>query len=138
MDNKELGKLKVARKLHGGRHCKSVTLLKKNIVKKSFNNVKVFNRELNALKTLQEYNFVPRLLGYDSKDLHIYMSYCGRSIDQAEFSMNKDKIKKMKKKLKEKGLYHNDVKARNICEHNGKLYLIDFSWCCEDKYIRRR
>jgi len=130
----EWEKLKVIKKFEQNGHCKSVKLLENNVVKKVYDEKKTFKRELSALQKLQDLEYVPRLLYFDDKKMNIYMSYCGKTLSQHQFIKNAKKIDRMAKELKLRGIFHNDLKPRNVCKIGDSFYLIDFSWADSKPY----
>jgi tRNA A-37 threonylcarbamoyl transferase component Bud32 len=134
--------LTVKKTFNNNGHSKAVHLLAdrngKKIVRKEFLSKEVFQREVDALTILQKYNFVPRLIHIDQENKTIYMSYCGKCLNRSKFFDNGEKINKMIKRINSTGLYHNDLKPRNVCSLKGNLYIIDFSLATKDKYWHKK
>jgi predicted Ser/Thr protein kinase len=132
-------KYKFVKEFDAGIHAKSVKLFKhsetKNlIVKKKYNkkHINTFNNEVKYLRLLDECSFVSKLLYVDESNLCLFTKYCGKTI--TSMKKYKNKITKLKKELKHKwGIYHNDIRAGNVCIKDDKLFLIDFGWASHKK-----
>lgn len=127
-------KLKIIKRFDKGLHAKEVILLEGNIIKKTYNdeNKNIFLKEADILKKLQGCSFVPKIYKINNDKCTIYMSYCGKPIN----NINKYKkiLDQYENILKTKyGIYHNDIRKENVCKHNDKIYLIDFGWAREYK-----
>jgi tRNA A-37 threonylcarbamoyl transferase component Bud32 len=108
-----------------------VTLIEGFIVKKvchhnSFGNYLFWN-EVKALHKLRGYPHFPHLYAYDSNNLIIYMSYCGKLISSDNLPTNwKQQIEEISIILKTLNVNSNDMLLRNICCLNGEIKIIDF------------
>ncbi len=99
------------------------------MVKKTYHmaHADIFQYEVEALRKLQGCKFVPRLLCVDMEKRTIYMSYCGKPINN--FAHYRQKIKNYVRVMEEEyGVYHNDIREGNICLNQGQIYFIDFGW----------
>jgi len=107
----------------------------KEAVFKRFKTESKWQREVNAYMKLSSCLFVPKLLFKSMDEKLIVTQYQGQSLNlkykPEERQRFKEPIRKMHESLvKEYGMYHNDIRWKNVVEHeNGWLYLIDFeSW----------
>ncbi len=99
-----------------------------------------YNNEKNAYLTLQNENFVPKLLYFDDKNLKLCMTDVGEDLSRIQ-NINHQNLQDIV--LKEDyhaklinavhimnltyNIYHNDLKFKNICiDKNNELKLIDF------------
>ena len=66
-------------------HSNTIHLVENFIVRKTlkFNRLGyiLFNNEIKALSRLYKYDNFPKILGWDSRTLTIYMTYCGKEIN---------------------------------------------------------
>ena len=90
-----------------------------------------YNNEKNVYLTLQNEDFVPKLLYFDDKNLKLCMTDAGEDLSKLkninlEELQEKviDLIETMKRRY---DLFHNDLRLRNICfDKNNNMRLIDF------------
>lgn len=89
-------------------------------------------RELNFyLKMQDKVDFIPKIIKNDTETKTIWFENCGLSLSEKYDHLTrltyKPKIKELLEKLKSFGIYHNDVRWKNVLENDeGKLFLIDF------------
>lgn len=99
-----------------------------------------FNNEVEALKRLEDCDFVPNIIDYDYNRKTIIMTYMGNTLDyifntnkeyliaQTLSSNYKDKIYDMLSIMASRGIYHTDLHwLPNICYMDSKIYIIDFN-----------
>ncbi len=90
-----------------------------------------YNNEKNAYLTLQNEDFVPKLLYFDDKNLKLCMTDAGEDLSKLK-NINLEEIQEKVIDLIETmrckyNLYHNDLRLRNICfDKNNNMRLIDF------------
>ena len=92
------------------------------------NSKDIFLKEIELLKNLQQFDFVPRLLSYNIENLTINLSYCGESLYN-EFSLPKDwqtQITKIFNELDRCGVFYPELWLQNILVLNNKITFIDF------------
>jgi thiamine kinase-like enzyme len=76
-------------------------------------------------------HYIPRLIQWNDSEKIIWTQYCGISLNlkylPKERYKFKSRIRSICSDLKSHGLYHNDVRWKNIVEnYDGRLFLIDF------------
>jgi thiamine kinase-like enzyme len=116
-----------------------VNISSKNITKrfkKSKDGRKFFLNELAVylLAKQEKLNYIPKLISYNIADQVIVTKKCGKSLDYIpeENWQGREKhlkgISKIYKSLEKYGLFHNDLRYKNIVwdKKNNKYYLIDF------------
>jgi tRNA A-37 threonylcarbamoyl transferase component Bud32 len=114
------------------------------IVKKKYNPNIVehymhFKNEVRILNHLKECPFVPRLIEVDHKNLILYLTYCGDSLDKFKLSEDEkeyrqEEIKKLVKRLGDEwhvyrivgGKHVHDITFNNVCMNSKDMFLIDF------------
>lgn len=109
----------------------------KKIIK--YNEYDCFKREVYILKLLQQYEWCPKLLWNNGKDM-IVTSYCGEPLTKENCPQNAlIQVQKILKDLERKRVKHNDIirndKYMKKCEllvMNKKVYLCDFGWASID------
>jgi hypothetical protein len=115
-------------------HSNTIHLVENFIVRKTlkFNRLGyiLFNNEIKALSRLYKYDNFPKILGWDSRTLTIYMTYCGKEINSKNIPDNYLEQYTIIKNvfLKEK-LSNNDILERNMCVLGDKINIIDFGLC---------
>lgn len=89
---------------------------------------------------LKDEDFLPKLRYFDDENLILGLTYVGDSLEifrtkkKEEYNRQVDNINKQIKSivdslLSKYGLYHNDLRYRNICiDEFNKIRLIDFDW----------
>ena len=89
------------------------------------------NNEITHLNLLEKYNITPKII--DSKDNEIILTGCGQKITQQNLPNNwKEQIHNIYEILKQKNIFHNDIKHDNFTVNKDKIYLIDFGWSTEN------
>ena len=132
---KYLQNLKVIHKIGTiNNHSNVIHLLENYIVKKSLKHNKLgyilFNNEIKALLRLYKYDNFPKILGWDTQTLTIYMTYCGSEINNRNIPENYiHQFHIIKDIFLKEGLSNNDILERNICVLGEKIYVIDFGLC---------
>lgn len=129
-----------------GLHADHVSLLKnektgEKIIKKRYRaeHMDIFYNEVEHLYKLRDCPFVPKLLKVRADRRTMYMTYCGKGIGKEDYVKYSDLIGKYNQKLIGKwGVYHNDLKADNICIKRReigppRIYFIDFGWASDKK-----
>ena len=102
------------------------------MVLKYFRTWNKYDNELELYYMLIDEPFVPKVLYYSSgNNKKIGLTYVGESLQEKysvpERKQFKKRIQKIMRLLKRKyGIYHNDLRWKNITELNGRLYLIDW------------
>ena len=92
---------------------------------------RLYHTEKNAYLTLQNEDFVPKLLYFDDKNLKLCMTDAGEDLSRLK-NINLDecqsKLVELSRIMHQKyNLYHNDLRPKNICfDTNNKMKLIDF------------
>ena len=102
----------------------------KKIVKKHFHqkNISHFLNEIYWLKKLKDYEFIPKILKIDYKNLILSLTNEGEKISIKNKPLNWQKqLKLIIKYLKKNNCIHADIKPANLLVKNRKLKLIDFS-----------
>ena len=112
-------------------YSKSVELLDNYVVKKTlkYNTLgfHLFKNELMALTKLSHYKHFPKLIAYDIKQLTIYMSYCGETINSNNLPKDWiEQLKTIRNILEITNVNSNDMLLRNTCVLNNTIYIIDF------------
>jgi thiamine kinase-like enzyme len=114
----------------------------KFLVKKKFQTKNKYERERDFYIHYGDIlSYIPRLFRFDDVEKIIWTEYCGISLnlkyqpkDRYRF---KAAIKAICNNLKSYGLYHNDIRWKNIVENeDGKLFLIDFEVISTDNKER--
>ena len=136
-DNKKrleyISKRKVLRKFQNQNIYSNGVFLLDNffVAKKLHNNMNGYvfwKNEINSLKRVVGNNHFPQLIAADPRNLIIYMTYCGKTIEHMDRPpVNwKQQVNEIKKILIRKQLNPNDILPRNVCCLNGEIKLIDF------------
>ncbi len=86
-------------------------------------------------------DFVPNIFKFEDASKTIWTEYCGISLNlkypPKERYKFKSQIRSIVSKLEEIGLYHNDIRWKNIVESDsGQLFLIDFESISTDNRER--
>jgi len=115
----------------------SATIIKKgNIIYKYINyvpdsnlNKELIEREIYWLKKLEPFDIAPKII--NTYDNTIVMSYCGINVTKEDL---KDpgicrQLLRIFAILMENKCYYNDFDIKNTVILDGKIRLIDFSWC---------
>ena len=127
-----LNNLKITKQFKSPHHySSSVYLLENYIVRKNLKTNRLgyflFKNEINALKRLGTFEHFPKLLGYDPKQMCIFMTFCGEQISRknipSDWSRQLDKIHQ---NLLSVNVNSNDMILRNVCVLNKRIYIIDF------------
>ena len=93
--------------------------------------VRLYHNEKNAYLTLQNEDFVPKLLYFDDKNLKLCMTDAGEDLSRLK-NINLDECQSKLVELSRimhqtYNLFHNDLRPKNICfDTNNKMKLIDF------------
>jgi len=90
---------------------------------------KYFINEIKFLLLLQDYDQFPNLYFFDDDDYTLIMDFCGASLNDRSIEIPFDfseQIYEIERLLKSKNINHNDIKTKNICMAENKIYLIDF------------
>jgi|ETNvirnome_6_100_1030635.scaffolds.fasta_scaffold14957_2 tRNA A-37 threonylcarbamoyl transferase component Bud32 len=103
----------------------------KQVVRKICKSKKQYLRELNNLLTLADFAYTPKVIKQDDENLVIIMEYKGKSLVEM-FNKTSDRVKFLPQikiandaLLKEYGMYHNDLKWKNITILDDVAYLVD-------------
>jgi len=106
-----------------------------NIVKKhvrSFLEFDVFNREIQFLLKLKNFDHAPKLLYVDYESNTMYMEYAGEKLTKNNIPANwRSQLKEIIDGLKKRGVQHNDIKNNEVRVKDGKIMLIDYGWASE-------
>jgi len=108
---------------------------KGNNVKKIFSEKINFDKEKYWLKLLQKYDFIPKIINIDEKDLTIEMENCGIpvEINNIPLDFNK-KLEYIQRSLNKDNIYHNDIHKKNLLVRpDNSLCLIDYDWMSGNK-----
>jgi predicted Ser/Thr protein kinase len=112
---------------------------------KYYKTVSKVEREYSAYSLLVGCNFVPQVLYFNKDEKCMIFRYMGKSLDikykPKDRLIYKQQIQELNERLiSEYGIYHNDIRWKNIVEHdNGKLYIIDFEkWTDYERDPRER
>lgn len=119
-----------------GRDVESAINIDDDVFYKKFKSYKYDNfcKTIFILQTLEDENFVPKLLEYTSK-LELYVSYCGNLLKISTLPENWERqlisIKKVlirnKILFRDWGIWElNPFLINNVCVKDGRLYFIDF------------
>lgn len=115
---------------------------KQHLVKKQFQTKNKYERERDFYINFGNIlSYIPRLFRWEDLEKTIWTEYCGISLnlkyepkDRYKF---KPKIQAICEDLKSWNLYHNDIRWKNIVEHDdGRLFLIDFEVISEQNKER--
>lgn len=100
--------------------------------------IEIFKNELffYLLAKQKHIDFIPKIIDFDCDKLTIRTKRVGISLEEycdkydCEHNDYLSEIKKLYKKLKNLGYYHNDLRFKNIVinQDTKKLYLIDFEF----------
>ena len=100
--------------------------------------IEIFKNELffYLLDKQKHIDFIPKIIDFDCDKLTIRTKRVGISLEEycdkydCEHNDYLSEIKKLYKKLKNLGYYHNDLRFKNIVinQDTKKLYLIDFEF----------
>ena len=110
----------------------------KTFTKRAYNN---FLTELTVylLANSKKVPFIPKLQAFSFKKRELTIEYVGPSLKEKyrgkpkELKKYNNQIKKLYKKMfKILKVHHNDIRYKNVCVQNGKLYLIDFEYTGRD------
>jgi hypothetical protein len=95
---------------------------------KNLNGFIFWKNEINSLMKVKNNPHFPNIVAADPERLIIYMTYCGKSLNEIDYlPINwNNQFNTIKQTLLQKGLNPNDILPRNICCLNGKIKLIDF------------
>ena len=144
---------KVFKKVSRGKVSRKIVFVKLHgeiIILKIFrkkNKEKYINEKRIYLR-LKDEDFLPKLRYFDDENLILGLTYVGDSLEifrtkkKEEYNRQVDNINKQIKSivdslLSKYGLYHNDLRYRNICiDEFNKIRLIDFDWT-NDKLLER-
>jgi hypothetical protein len=87
-----------------------------------------WKNEINALKRVYGNLHFPQLIAADPRNLIIYMTYCGKSLEEgAEIPANwREQVQAINKFLVSKQINPNDILPRNVCVLDGIIRVIDF------------
>ena len=101
------------------------------VAKKLHNNMNGYvfwKNEINSLKRVIGNHHFPQLIAADPNNLIIYMTYCGKTIENIGRSPQnwRQQVNNIKRVLVNKQLNPNDILPRNVCCLNGVIKLIDF------------
>lgn len=127
-----LNNLKIIKQFKSPHHySSSVYLLENYVVKKNLKRNRLgyflFQNEINALVKLGKFEHYPKLLGYDPKQMCIYMTFCGQQISSKNIPPDwNDQLIKIQDELISVNVNSNDMILRNVCVLNKKIYIIDF------------
>ena len=136
-DNKKrleyISKRKVLRKFQNQNIYSNGVFLLDNffVAKKLHNNMNGYvfwKNEINSLKRIVGNIYFPQLVAADPRNLIIYMTYCGKTVENIPRPpVNwKQQVNEIKQILLKKQLNPNDILPRNVCCLNGVIKLIDF------------
>ncbi len=103
-----------------------------------------FEKELNVLKKLSSYDFVPKVISYNKDRLEIEMEYIkGKNLREIlRYEKNRDRILKILREIFEKcyildklGIQKEEMNfpEKHIIISNDKIYFIDFERAIEKK-----
>ena len=109
----------------------------KTIFFKKFKKEKVYSyiKTIYILKKLSKYDFVPKIINYNDKDLEIYMSFCGKICTVNNLPDNWiNQLNFIRKILIKENILFIDWGTwevypfilNNVCIKDNKLYFIDF------------
>lgn len=136
MDHKHkrayLMNLKIKKEFKSPHHYSaSVYLLDNYIVRKNLKSNKLgyflFLNEINALQKLSSFEHFPKLIGYDFRQMCIYMTFCGDQISKENIPLDwTQQLNEIQKDLLLVNVNSNDMILRNVCVLNEKIYIIDF------------
>jgi tRNA A-37 threonylcarbamoyl transferase component Bud32 len=112
------------------------------LVKKQFQTKNKYEKERDFyIKYQNELIYVPYIAQWNDAEKIIWTEYCGISLnlkylpkDRYKF---KSRIRSICNDLMRRGLYHNDIRWKNIVENDeGQLFLIDFEVISHDNRER--
>lgn len=115
-----------------GCNSNTIILLNNNIIIKSLrknsHGYALWKNEVSNLLKLKDYVFFPDIIAVDPKNLLIYMTYCGKSLNNVNKipSNWKSQFLKIKNILIKTQINPNDITLDNVCVLDGVLKLIDF------------
>jgi predicted Ser/Thr protein kinase len=112
---------------------------------KYFKTKSKLNREYSAYSLLGSCAFVPAVLEYKEEELLLILEYVGMSLDIKYKPKDRlvylpDIYKLNEELITTYGIYHNDIRWKNVVENDaGKLYIIDFErWTDYERDPRER
>ena len=87
-----------------------------------------WKNEINSLKRVYGNPHFPQLIAADPRNLIIYMTYCGKSLEGgAQVPDNwRQQTQEINRFLVSKQINPNDILPRNVCVLNGVVKVIDF------------
>ena len=127
-----LSTLKVSREFKSPHHySSSVYLLDDYVVMKNLKRNRMgfflFQNEIAALQRLYFYNHFPKLIGYNKKNLSIYMTFCGEQISKKNIPSDwENQLNEIEAILRRVNVNSNDMILRNVCVLDNIIYIIDF------------
>jgi len=103
-------------------------IVTKNVNYKDFNK-ELLDREEYWLKRLERFNIAPKFLGREGNSIKI--SYCGNPVKPKDLLLPdiQTQLIIILGILFQNYCFYNDFKLDNFTIKDGKLYIIDFSWC---------
>ena len=114
----------------------------RHLVKKQFQTKNKYERERDFYINFGNIlSYIPRLFRQNDVEKTIWVEYCGISLNlkypPKERYKFKSRIRFICDDLMTHGLYHNDIRWKNIVESNdGRLFLIDFEVISNDNKER--
>jgi tRNA A-37 threonylcarbamoyl transferase component Bud32 len=97
-------------------------------LKKDMNGFTLWKNEITSLMKVNSSPYFPSIVAADPNNLIIYMTYCGKSLEEVKhLPINwLYQFNKIKNILYKKGLNPNDILTRNICILDNTIKIIDF------------
>lgn len=86
-----------------------------------------WKKEITALRRMNREKHIPNLVSIDENNRTITMQYAGKRISKDNLPKNWEQQCKAIDEIQEKhGIFHQDIKPKNILVYYGVIYLIDW------------
>lgn len=109
------------------------------IVLKHFKTKNKYNKEIELYMLMESSKYTPNIKYKDDINLVLGIEYCGESIKDLHKPVDrypyKNSIREVIKNIEsEYGIYHNDLRWKNICLKGESIMLVDWErWSYENK-----
>lgn len=122
----EFGQACVSKKVEYVLLCDS----KEKLILKYYKRYDKYEHEKNILLKLNNESFTPELKYYDDNNMVTATTYCGKILSKIidfNFLLYEQQLINIMNIMNDKySLFHNDIRAKNICiDDSGKIYIID-------------
>ena len=127
---------KSIKRLKDGLHCGYIDVCildSQKVVRKIYFSKRLYLKEKKFLITLSGYEHSPNIIKYDDEKCIIIMEYVGVSLAEL-YKSTKERRKYTKQIIKAKdllekkyGIFQNDLRWKNTCLLDGKIYFVDWA-----------